>query len=213
MCVSGRSAAAPCDWAVMVGLMPAPAVDGVRRRPSPNARPTGVRVAAPVGSPWKHANDGGRALSHWLSNIKSHQSHNTARRDTSTRGQNPPQGGAANAHRRGAQHTTPEPTAIRGGQQTPTAQGGTSPEPTTGGGSKRPPQGGTTPQGGGPPGGHNTAGGTAHKRAAPTRQQCVCVWCVYDGACLTLFLFHTLYTYFQSPVPHIFIVILVTRSN
>jgi len=122
--VGGCSAAAPCDWAVMVGLMPAPAVDDVRRRPSPNSRPVGVRVAAPVRSSRSTLMSEGRygLTSVIISEVR--RSHNTAGGGTGTGGQNPPQGGAASAHRRGAQHTTPEPTA-GGGQQAPTAGGHT----------------------------------------------------------------------------------------
>ena len=149
----------------MVGLMPA---DDVRRRPSPNARPVGVRVAAPVGSPQSTLMTEGRygLTSVIISEVR--RSHNTAGGHWHTgpepiagaggaanahrRGaqhQNPPQGGAANAHRRGAQHQNPPQggaaSAHRRGAQHRRAGG---------------PQGGTTPR-----------GAPAHKRAGPTRQQ------------------------------------------
>ena len=104
--VGGCSVAAPCDWAVMVGLMPAPAVDDVRRRPSPNARPMGVRVAAPMGSPGSTLMTEGR---YGLTSViisKVRRSHNTAggHRHTDTGPEPTAGGGAASAHRRGAQH-------------------------------------------------------------------------------------------------------------
>ena len=139
------SAAAPCDWdwAAMVGLiMPAPAVDDVHRRPSPNARPVARGRAGGcscVGSPRSTLMDDGRALWPDIGHHLRGRSHNTA-------GGAPAHG--ARIHRRGGQQT---PTA--GGHNTRTHHRGGQQAPT--------PQGGTTPQGGGPPGGHNTAGGTS----------------------------------------------------
>jgi len=155
--VGGCSVAAPCDWAVMVGLMPAPAVDDVRRRPSPNARPMGVRVAAPMGSPGSTLMTEGR---YGLTSViisKVRRSHNTA-------------GG----HR----HTGPEPTAGVGGQA-PTAGGHNTqhqnPPQGAGGGQQAPTAGGHNTAGrGGGQGGTTPRGTPAHKGAAPTRQHCYC---------------------------------------
>jgi len=152
----------------MVGLMPAPA--DVRRHPSPNAnaRPVarGRAGGCSRGVSMEHANDGGMALSHWLSSSsKVRRRHNIAGGHRHTGPEPTPQGGAANAHRRGAQHQKPH-TAGGGSKRPPQGGGHNTRTYHRGGGSKCPPQGGTTPHtaGRGAPRGAHHRGGHQHTR-------------------------------------------------